>query len=93
MAFLTLIAPIVSLTYPIDKMNDGKAQAFNMWLKEYIFNALLQPFHLIIYFIFILYEIFLKKSKFNYLKNIITQDIKYFINNIHNTRGCFLFSG
>lgn len=52
-AFLTLMAPLVAFTYPIDKMNDGSAQAFNMWLKEYIFNALLQPFHLIIYTIFI----------------------------------------
>ncbi len=53
MAFLTLIAPLVALTYPIDKINDGKAQAFNSWLREYIFNALLQPFHLIIYTVFI----------------------------------------
>lgn len=53
MAFLTLMAPLVTLTYPIDKMGDGKAQAFNMWLKEYIFNAILQPFHLIIYTIFL----------------------------------------
>lgn len=53
MAFLTLIAPLVALTYPIDKINDGKAQAFNMWLKEYIFNALLQPFHLLVYTIFV----------------------------------------
>ena len=53
MAFLTLMAPLVTLTYPIDKMGDGKAQAFNMWLKEYIFNALLQPFHLILYSIFL----------------------------------------
>lgn len=53
MAFLTLMAPLVTLTYPIDKMGDGKAQAFNMWLKEYIFNALLQPFHLIIYTVFL----------------------------------------
>ena len=53
MAFLTLMAPLVTLTYPIDKIGDGKAQAFNMWLKEYIFNALLQPFHLIIYSIFL----------------------------------------
>lgn len=53
MAFLTLMAPLVTLTYPIDKMGDGKAQAFNMWLKEYIFNALLQPFHLIVYSIFL----------------------------------------
>lgn len=49
MAFLTIIAPLVAMTYPIDKLNDGKAQAFNAWLKEYIFTALLQPFHLIIY--------------------------------------------
>lgn len=48
-AFLTLIAPVVALTYPIDKMNDGKAQAFNAWLREYIYNVLIQPFHLIIY--------------------------------------------
>lgn len=49
MMFLTVIAPLVAMTYPIDKMNDGKAQAFNAWLKEYIFTALLQPFHLIVY--------------------------------------------
>ncbi len=53
MAFLTLVSPLVALTYPIDKIGDGKAQAFNMWLKEYIFNALLQPFHLIIYTVFV----------------------------------------
>ncbi len=52
-AFLTLISPLVAITYPIDKIKDGKAQAFDMWLKEYIFNALLQPFHLIIYSIFV----------------------------------------
>ena len=48
-AFLTLIAPIVAATYPIDKMGDGKAQGFEMWLKEYIFNALLQVVHLLMY--------------------------------------------
>ena len=53
MAFLTLISPLVAMTYPIDKIRDGKAQAFDMWLKEYTFNALLQPFHLIIYSIFV----------------------------------------
>lgn len=49
MAFLTMIAPAIALTYPIDKVKDGQAQAFNMWLKEFTFNALLQPFHLLIY--------------------------------------------
>ena len=53
MTFLTLIAPLVALTYPLDKMNDGKAQAFNMWFKEYIFNLLIQPMHLILYTILI----------------------------------------
>lgn len=53
MAFLTLMAPLVAITYPIDKISDGKAQAFGIWLKEFIFNALLQPFHLIIYTIFL----------------------------------------
>lgn len=51
MAFLTLIAPAVALTYPIDKVSDGKAQAFNIWLKEFIFNGLLQPLHLFLYMV------------------------------------------
>lgn len=53
MAFLTLMAPLIAITYPIDKIGDGQAQAFSIWLKEFIFNALLQPFHLIIYTIFL----------------------------------------
>ena len=53
MAFLTLMAPLVAITYPIDKIGDGKAQAFGIWIREYVFNAILQPFHLIIYTIFL----------------------------------------
>lgn len=53
MAFLTIIAPLVALTYPIDKVKDGNAQAFNMWLKEYSFNLLLQPIHLLLYTILV----------------------------------------
>ena len=49
MAFLTIIAPLVAMTYPIDKITDGKAQAFNAWLKEYLFNLLIQPLHLLLY--------------------------------------------
>ena len=37
----------------IEVGNDGKAQAFDMWLKEYIFNLLIQPLHLILYMILI----------------------------------------
>ena len=53
MAFLTIIAPLVALTYPIDKINDGQAQGFNKWLREYLFNLLIQPLHLLIYTILV----------------------------------------
>ena len=53
MAFLTLIAPIVAFTYPLDKLSDGNAQGFSMWIKEYVFNALLQPMHFILYYILV----------------------------------------
>ena len=53
LAFLTMIAPLIALMYPMDKVGDGKAQTFNMWFKEYLFNSLLQPLHLLIYTIFI----------------------------------------
>ena len=53
MVFLTLIAPLVALTYPIDKVKDGQAQAFNFWFKEYAYNLLLQPLHLLLYIILI----------------------------------------
>lgn len=52
-AFLTLIAPIITITYPIDKMGDGKSQALNNWLKEFMFNVLIQPFHCLLYLIFV----------------------------------------
>lgn len=53
MAFLTVIAPLVAMTYSIDKIADGKAQAFNMWLREYMFNLLIQPVHLLLYMLLI----------------------------------------
>lgn len=52
-AFFTMIAPLVALTYPIDKAGDGKAQAFNMWIKEYTMNVIIQPVHLILYTVFV----------------------------------------
>ena len=53
MAFLTIIAPLVALTYPIDKITDGSAQGFDKWFKEYIFNLLIQPLHLLLYYILV----------------------------------------
>ncbi len=53
LVFLTIIAPLVAVTYPIDKEKDGKSQAFDMWVKEYFFNALLQPIHLLLYWLLV----------------------------------------
>ena len=53
LAFLTIIAPLMAMTYPLDKLQDGSAQGFNTWLKEYIFNLLIQPVHLILYTVII----------------------------------------
>lgn len=70
MAFLTAIAPLVAITYPIDKMKDGKAQAFNMWMKEYIFNLLIQPLHLMLFTILVLSATDLMKN--NIIYSVVT---------------------
>ena len=48
-AFLIMIAPIITITYSLDRMGDGKSQALNTWLKNFVYNILLQPFQCIIY--------------------------------------------
>lgn len=50
--FLIIISPLISVTYSIDKMGDGKAQALNSWLKEFVYTVLTQPFHCILYLAF-----------------------------------------
>lgn len=47
--FLIMISPLISITYSIDKMGDGKAQALGNWLKEFVYTILIQPFHCIMY--------------------------------------------
>lgn len=48
-AFLIIIFPLVALSYAIDKIADGKSQAFDTWLKEFILNVFVQTFHAIVY--------------------------------------------
>lgn len=50
--FLILIAPLISVTYPIDKVGDGKAQAFSVWFNELAMNIFIQPIHALIYLVF-----------------------------------------
>lgn len=49
LALLTMIAPLIALTYPLDKIRDNQAQGFNLWLREYVFNCLIRPLHLLLY--------------------------------------------
>lgn len=51
--FLIAISPLITITYSIDKLGDQKSQALDTWLKEFIFNVLIQPFHCIIYLMFV----------------------------------------
>lgn len=53
-AFLIIISPLITITYSLDKMGDGKAQALNTWLKEFVTSILIQPFHCVIYMVFVL---------------------------------------
>ena len=50
---LIIISPLISVTYPIDSIGDGKAQGFQRWLQEILINIFIQPLHLIIYMVFI----------------------------------------
>ena len=51
--FLIIISPLITITYSIDKVKDSTAQALNTWMKEFMFNVLIQPFHCIIYLAFV----------------------------------------
>lgn len=51
-AFLIIISPLITVTYPIDKIGDGKAQAFGTWFQEFEVNMLIQPLHALLYAMF-----------------------------------------
>lgn len=51
--FLILLGPVSCVTYPIDKISDGKAQAFNKWFSEFLYQVIIQPFHLLLYIVLI----------------------------------------
>lgn len=47
--FLIAIFPLVAMFYSIDKIADGKSQAFDHWNKEFMLNVLIQSFHAVVY--------------------------------------------
>lgn len=51
--FLIIISPLISVTYAIDKIDDGRAQGVTTLIKELLVNIFIQPLHAIIFVIFI----------------------------------------
>lgn len=47
--FLIAIFPLVTISYAIDKIGDGKSQAFDSWWKEFLLEVFIQSFHAINY--------------------------------------------
>lgn len=47
--FLIAIFPLVTISYAVDKIGDGKSQAFNNWYKEFVLQVFVQSFHAVNY--------------------------------------------
>lgn len=67
--FLIAIFPLVSISYALDKIADGKSQAFNSWCKEFILQVFIQSFHAINYVLVM--GIICKLSPGNWILKII----------------------
>lgn len=53
-AFLIMIAPLITVTYSADKVGDNRAQAFGAWTKEFVFQVFIQDLHAVMYLVFVL---------------------------------------
>lgn len=82
--FLITISPLITLTYPIDKVKDNKAQALDAWTKEFITNLVLQPIHAGTYLVFITTanEIFKIAPILSLIMFIMLSRVEKFIKNI-----------
>lgn len=50
---LTIVAPVISASYALNKVMTGKSKIFSGWLTEYVINVIIQLFHVIIYVSFV----------------------------------------
>lgn len=78
--FLIVISPLVTITYAADKMGDTKSQALNTWLKEFVYNILIQPFHCIIYIVFVSTSISLLRDSPSMAKAVLAVVMILFMN-------------
>lgn len=54
---LAILAPIIGVSYSIDKIKDNKSQSLSMWLKDFTFTTMIQTVHAMIYTIFMVMAI------------------------------------
>lgn len=52
--FLFEVSPLITITYSIDAVKDGKSQIFNKWFREISFNIFIQLVHALVYAVFII---------------------------------------
>ncbi|MCR5186100.1 MAG: hypothetical protein K6D97_03165 [Clostridia bacterium] len=79
--FLIIIAPLITVTYSLDKMGDGKAQALGAWLREFCYNVLIQPFHAILYVAFVSTSMKLLNGNITTLNFLLPHDSNEMIGN------------
>lgn len=49
--FIIAIAPLITITYPIDKADDNVTQSFNKWRSEFLTLVFIQPLHVLLFMI------------------------------------------
>ena len=78
-AFLIMIAPIITITYSIDKIGDKSAQALNTWIKEFFWTILIQPFHCLIYMVLVTTSISVLQGAKSFTAAILAIFCLYFV--------------
>lgn len=53
-AFLTIASPLITVTYAMDAVKDGRTQIYNKWFREMMFNIFIQIIHALVYAVFVL---------------------------------------
>lgn len=53
LGLLTIIAPLITVTYAVDKLKDNKSQVLSKFYREYFYAYFLQPLHCFMYLLYL----------------------------------------
>ena len=53
-AFLAITSPLITITYAMDAVKDGRTQIYNKWFREMMFNIFIQIIHALVYAVFVI---------------------------------------